>query len=106
MRALDFLEIESVIVKEHFLEVARAGFLLPVFDTTGQLNVDYAKENGFTKRHIFVLYDIFKFPTENKKTPQEVLDFANEILYQMLRRREIYEKLDSIIAEKKEKGIY
>jgi len=106
METLDFLEIESLVIKERFFELANEGLLLPVFDRTGQLNVKYASENGFTKRHIFVLYDIFKSHMEVKKTPEEILDFANEILYQILRRREIYEKLDSIIAKKKENGIY
>ncbi|MFA5997061.1 MAG: hypothetical protein WC791_01075 [Candidatus Paceibacterota bacterium] len=105
MQTLDFAEIESKVVRRRFSKAASEGRLLPVFDVTCQLNVDYAKENGFSKEHVFLLRDIFK-PRMKSKTNDEVLDFANDILYHILRMREVYEKLDSIIADKKEKGIY
>lgn len=105
METLNFSEIESKVVRKRFNKAASEGRLKPVFDELCQLNVDYAKENGFTKEHVFVLRGIFKSQTKGKNH-DEVLDFANELLFHLLRMREIYENLDSIIADKKEKGIY
>lgn len=105
METLGLSELESKVVRRLFQKAASEGRLRPVFDEQGGLDVRYAKEYGFTMQHVFVLRAIFSHRVRGLSN-DEVLNFANEILLQRLHMLEIYDKLDAIIAEKKERGVY